>query len=284
MHVRSNTLIVLISLLLVVLISLTVIKLDIVSGRSASAVELRPTVPLPPREQEKEDEEEDQDEGERPEREVLERTIISLEKKLDDVEERLLKADDAGDDALVERLEEAAEEIEQRLEQLERRMRRDEDTDEDDGEYEEEEDEDEEDDEEEEEDEEEDWDGDRDEEEEAFEHHERELELRLRELQVENMQLELKLRRFDMTERMVGAVGNREAAAAYAIVHFEEYVEPEDAIETLSEVLEHVDSPVMRRLVHLRLANLYREADRPRAAKRHIMALILGDERPEESR
>ena len=48
-----------------------------------------------------------------------------------------------------------------------------------------------------------------------------------------------------------------------------------EAADVLQELLEAVEHPVVRRVIRMRLAELYRDMDRPEAARQQLEALIL---------
>ncbi len=173
-----------------------------------------------------------------------------LEKKLDELVEQIEAAERKEDLATSEKLREDAEQLLDRLDALRREFKDIEPRDEED-------------------------EFDRDEEEEERERFRREREEHRDNLELERAEFELRSGKLSMILQLAELAGDRYAAAAYAIMHVENYMEVEPARDFLSECLDRTEDASVRRLIRIKLAELHARHDDPDAAREHLQRLIL---------
>ena len=107
-----------------------------------------------------------------------------------------------------------------------------------------------------------------------LERHQRELELEL-----ERAEMELMYGRFEMMNRLAEVADSSLRSAAFAVLHVPEtFGEPEPAITFLEEMAEEAEKPAVKRLVRIKLAQLYRETDQAEQAQEQLRRLMLGVE------
>jgi hypothetical protein len=104
-----------------------------------------------------------------------------------------------------------------------------------------------------------------------------ELEEHLLELEMELRHIELRLAEFELIERLAAIAEDDVKAAAVAVAHVTDVVDEQEAIELLNKALVRVHHPGTRRLLHMKLAELYAETDQPESAKQHLGKLIIRD-------
>lgn len=118
------------------------------------------------------------------------------------------------------------------------------------------------------------------EEEEFEEEHEAEFE-ELEEhefhLELERKELEVSFGRLEIVSRVAELAEEKNSAATYAIMHVHEYVEQGEAQAFLEDLLDKCEDKQVKRLLHIKLAEIHAHEDRPEEAKRHLRELILGE-------
>ena len=114
--------------------------------------------------------------------------------------------------------------------------------------------------------------------EEYSEDEERELERHHRHLEIERAELETGMGRLEMVERVAELAENKVAAAAFALMHVEEFFgeDEEGGIKFLQSMLKEADDQAVRRIIRVKLAEIYAGADQRKKAEQQIRALILG--------
>jgi chromosome segregation ATPase len=182
------------------------------------------------------------EEDERPER-VVENDIDAeqLERRLDEIEEQLERAEQDGNDDRVRELRREGERILDKLEQLERSREEDE------GEFEGEE----------------------------FELERRELEMHRLHLEIERLQAELNALGQESAVRLAELARDETTSAAYAIQQAATKFEEEHAREFLTDLMEEVENDTVKRVIRHRLAQLSFNMDEPEEALQQLKSLIL---------
>jgi hypothetical protein len=116
-----------------------------------------------------------------------------------------------------------------------------------------------------------------DEEDEDEEFDEERLERFEREMQVVRAEAENRMTRLKMVNQVAEIASNEVSTAAFALMHFEElFDEPEDGIKFLNDTLQYTKNDAIRRLLHIKLAELYTEADQPDQARSQLRELLTG--------
>ena len=187
--------------------------------------------------------EEDADRDEN--RAALEREVEEIERQLNVLEREIEKAQEADARQRVEELRDKAEPLIDRLEEIVRVL----------GESEDEEGE---------------------EEQEELEERARHIRWRQMELSLERAQLEARSGRLQADSQMANIAQSSTTAATYAVLHLHEYVEHAGAADVLAGIIKDVEDAVIRRVIRMQLAELYREMDRPDDAAMQLKRLIVG--------
>ena len=97
------------------------------------------------------------------------------------------------------------------------------------------------------------------------------------ELEMALMETEIRSRRLEMSLRIAEIAENPTASAAFAISHVLEFFEEEEeALEFFQNTLQQAKDPAIQRMLRIKLAELYAEADEPEKAHAQLKALIIG--------
>jgi hypothetical protein len=97
-------------------------------------------------------------------------------------------------------------------------------------------------------------------------------------LELERAQLEASFGRLEMVGRIAQIADSEEAAAAFAVLHVEQYMELPVAIEFLEDMFEESENETVRRMIRIRLVELSAAAERPDRVREQLLRLILGDD------
>ena len=165
----------------------------------------------------------------------------ALERRLDEIQDLIKKAKQAGDEDRIRKLRQEGEKILDRLEQIER-SRQGEDEEEGEGELDE---------------------------------RRRDLEFHRFELEIERLHLNIQAQRQEMAVRLAHIAESKTTSAAYAIMQATEHLEEEGAGAFLTQMLKETNNESVQRMIRHRLAQLSFHQDDPEAAKGHLKALVL---------
>lgn len=188
-----------------------------------------------------EDEEERREEERDEEEEEGEGDVEDLERRLDQIEAKIDRAEDQGDEDLVRKLRREGERLLDQLERIERAREEEEGG----------------------------------EEHEEWERHIHELEMHQRELEIARLHQEIEAMRQENSVRAANIAESRLTSASHAISQAIEYLGEDHAVDFLEGLLEDTEAPEIERLIRHRLADVHRE--RPDAALRQLRALISGE-------
>ena len=98
-----------------------------------------------------------------------------------------------------------------------------------------------------------------------------------REMQVARAEAENRMTRLKMVNQVAEIASNEVSTAAFVLMHFEElFDEPEDGIKFLNDTLQYTKNDAVRRLLRIKLAELYTEADQPDQARSQLRELLTG--------
>lgn len=161
-----------------------------------------------------------------------------LERRLDEIEELLAKAEQDDDDERIRDLRREGERILDQLERIERSREE--------GEFDEE-----------------------------AEHENRELEMHRLHLELERLRAEIDAITQESVSRLADLAGNETTSAVYAIQQAATRLEEEHAREFLTEMLEEVESETLKRVIRHRLADLSLNMGDPERALDQLRSLIL---------
>ena len=110
-----------------------------------------------------------------------------------------------------------------------------------------------------------------------------EAELLVREMHHLNMEMEMAesqaaFNRLEMVGRVAEIAKDEVTSAAFAIIHIQEFFEenPEGAIGFLEDTLKQTDNAPVKRLIHIKLAELYSATEKPDKAQEQLRILITG--------
>ncbi len=103
----------------------------------------------------------------------------------------------------------------------------------------------------------------------------RELQLHRTQLELERAELEANFGRLELITRIANIANEHLTAVAYAVVQIDEFVEEEELVPFLEELLEKSQETPVKRIIHIKLAELYRHMDRPEDAKDQLRALVM---------
>ena len=211
-------------------------------------------------EDEEEEDGEDDEDGDNEDEEHRDaiRRYRELRLRIGQIEVEMERAEKSGEEKLLEELEVEAKEVFMALEEMEEQLHQDDDSDEDEDEEEWEEDE---------------WDDDELSEEEYVE-----LEEHRFELGVERAELEAQFGRLEMIRHMADIARDPLATSAYAIMHLEEFMEPERGIDFLMDLQQRTDEEAIQRLIRIKLAELHAVEGNEEAAIDQLRRLILIEE------
>jgi hypothetical protein len=107
------------------------------------------------------------------------------------------------------------------------------------------------------------------------EKHHSHMERRERNLHLERSESATHLVRLELATRFAQVATDEATTAAFAMMHFDDlFVEQEDGIEFLNEILEQTGNDTVRRIIRVKLAELYREADQRAQARRQLKKLL----------
>ena len=169
-----------------------------------------------------------------------------LERRLNEIEKLIDRAEQRGDEERVRELRREGERLLDRLEEIERART---DVDEEEG----------------------------IEEQEEWERHASEIEIHRLELEIERLHQELNAARQEASVRLAHIATDRFTSVSYAISQSVEQFEEESAIDFLADMLEETEDIIVQRMIRHRLNTLYHHAEQPDAARRELRALILGE-------
>lgn len=94
-------------------------------------------------------------------------------------------------------------------------------------------------------------------------------------LQGELVELELQQMRSEVLERRAKLFSEPDIVAMIAVDRSLQMMEPDDAVEFLTDLQKDIKSPIVARYVRMKLAEVNAELDDPRAMKAQLRALIL---------
>jgi len=113
------------------------------------------------------------------------------------------------------------------------------------------------------------------EEEDFGEEGEHEIERHHRHLEIEMVEMERNFGRLEMVGKIAEIANEELLAAAFAIMHVTEFMEPEAAIDFLTNALGEARNPGIHRMIRIKLAEIYAHTDQPEMAQEQLRALII---------
>lgn len=102
-----------------------------------------------------------------------------------------------------------------------------------------------------------------------------ELEHARMHLELDRAELESGLGHLDLVSRLAEIADQPATAAAYAVLKVDEFMEPDEAIDFLRSIESRAGSPSTRRLIRMKLSELYRATDDSQSAREQLRQLIL---------
>ena len=165
-----------------------------------------------------------------------------LERRLDEIEELIERAEQRGDEAEIRELRREGERLLDRLEEIERARR-----------------------------------GNDEEGEEEWEYEIREMEFHRLELEIERLRQELNAVQQESAIRLATIAENELTSASYAITQAIDHLGEEEVIDFLTELKQTNDDETIERIILHHLATLNAHMDRPDEARSALRALILRD-------
>ena len=126
-------------------------------------------------------------------------------------------------------------------------------------------------------DEDEDWDEHNGHEDHDWEEHERELQEHMMHMEIQSHELDAVSRRLEVVSQVARIAESPLTTASAAIVHINDVFGEEEAIDVLHDCLRRKPDPAVRRLIRMKLAELYAESDNRREAKEQFRILIVGE-------
>ena len=103
-----------------------------------------------------------------------------------------------------------------------------------------------------------------------------EFEEEMIEMEMERMEAESEMMEMEMMQRIFEVTEDASRTSFFAIMHVDDAMEEEQAVELLQECMKETKSDKAKRAMRIKLVEIYAEMDNQDAVREHMKALILG--------